>query len=88
MKAVIVAAGRGSRVYPYTNTYQNASLISGVRPYLNARPITYRYGGIKGGNSGGFEKVENFLDGSGTQIKTFCNQFYQTTNSLISPWIE
>lgn len=93
MKAVILAAGRGSRLYPYTKYIPKCLLDIGGITILENQINHIRYCGIDEVVivvGFGFDKVENFLksyDGVGMKIKTLYNPFYQTTNSLISLWI-
>lgn len=93
MKAVILAAGRGSRLYPYTEYIPKCLLDIGGETILEHQINHIRDCGIDEVVvvvGFGFEKVENFLrnyDGLGMRIKTLYNPFYQTTNSLISLWI-
>lgn len=93
MKAIILAAGRGRRLYPYTKHIPKCLLDIGGETILEHQINHIRDCGINEvvivvGFE--FEKVENFLrnyDGLGIRIKTLFNPFYQTTNSLISLWI-
>ncbi|MER3445982.1 MAG: nucleotidyltransferase [Candidatus Dadabacteria bacterium] len=93
MKAVILAAGRGSRLYPYTKYIPKCLLDIEGETILERQINHIRDCGIYEVIivvGFGFEKVENFLrnyNGLGMQIKTLYNPFYQTTNSLISLWI-
>jgi choline kinase len=93
MKAVILAAGRGKRLYPYTKYIPKCLLDVGGETILEQQINNIRDCGIDEVvivMGFGFEKVENFLrnyDGLGMRIKTLYNPFYQTTNSLISLWI-
>ena len=93
MKAIILAAGRGTRLYPYTQYIPKCLLDIGGVTILEHQMNHIRDCGINEVVivvGFGFEKVENFLrnyDGLGMKIKTLYNPFYQTTNSLISLWI-
>ena len=94
MKAIILAAGRGKRLYPYTKYIPKCLLdIGGGVTILEHQINSIRACGIDEVViviGFGFEKVENFLrnyDGLGLKIKTLYNPFYQTTNSLISLWM-
>lgn len=93
MKAIILAAGRGTRLYPYTQYIPKCLLDIGGATILEHQMNHIRDCGISEVVivvGFGFEKVENFLrnyDGLGMRIKTLYNPFYQTTNSLISLWI-
>lgn len=93
MKAIILAAGTGSRLYPYTQYIPKCLLDLGGTTILEEQINHIRDCGINEVVivvGFGFEKVENFLrnyDGLGMQIKTLYNPFYQTTNSLVSLWI-
>ncbi|NIP30107.1 MAG: NTP transferase domain-containing protein, partial [Candidatus Dadabacteria bacterium] len=93
MKAIILAAGRGSRLYPYTQYIPKCLLDLGGTTILEEQINHIRDCGINEVVivvGFGFEQVENFLrnyDGLGMRIKTLYNPFYQTTNSLISLWI-
>ncbi len=90
MKAIILAAGRGTRLYPYTQYVPKCLLDIGGVTILEHQLNHIRDCGISEVAvvvGFGFEKVENFLrsyDGLGIKIKTLYNPFYQTTNSLIS----
>lgn len=90
MKAIILAAGRGTRLYPYTQYVPKCLLDIGGVTILEHQLNHIRDCGISEVAivvGFGFEKVENFLrsyDGLGMKIKTLYNPFYQTTNSLIS----
>jgi L-glutamine-phosphate cytidylyltransferase len=93
MKAVILAAGRGSRLYPYTKYIPKCLLDIGGETILERQINHIRDCGIDEVVivvGFWFEKVENFLtdyDGLGMRITTLYNPFYKTTNSLISLWI-
>ena len=93
MKAIILAAGTGSRLYPYTQYIPKCLLDLGGTTILEEQINHIRDCGINEVVivvGFGFEKVENFLrnyDGLGMRIKTLYNPFYQTTNSLVSLWI-
>ncbi len=93
MKAVILAAGRGTRLYPYTKFIPKCLLDIGGVTILENQLNHIRECGINEiviVVGFGFDKVENFLrsyDGLGLKIVTLYNPFYQTTNSLISLWI-
>ena len=93
MKAVILAAGRGKRLYPYTKYIPKCLLDIGGETILEHQINHIRDCGIDEVVivvGFGFDKVENFLrnyDGLGMRIKTLYNPFYRTTNSLISLWI-
>lgn len=93
MKAIILAAGRGTRLYPYTQYIPKCLLDIGGLTILEHQLNHIKDCGISEVVivvGFGFERVENFLrtfDGLGMRIKTLYNPFYQTTNSLISLWI-
>ena len=93
MKAIILAAGRGTRLYPYTQYIPKCLLDIGGVSILEHQMNCVRDCGINEVVivvGFGFEKVENFLrnyESIGMRIKTLYNPFYQTTNSLISLWI-
>lgn len=93
MKAIILAAGRGRRLYPFTKYIPKCLLDIGGRTILEHQINHIRDCGIDEVVivvGFGSEKVENFLrnyDGLGMRIKTLYNPFYQTTNTLISLWI-
>jgi len=93
MKSVILAAGRGTRLYPYTKYIPKCLLDIGGVTILEHQINSMRYCGINDiviVVGFGFDKVDSFLrsyDGLGMNIKTLYNPFYQTTNSLISLWI-
>ncbi|MEE9253013.1 MAG: phosphocholine cytidylyltransferase family protein [Thermodesulfobacteriota bacterium] len=90
MKAVILAAGRGMRLYPYTKYIPKCLLDIGGVTILENQINHVRDCGINEVTivvGFGFDKVENFLrsyNGLGMKIKTLYNPFYQTTNSLVS----
>ncbi len=93
MKAIILAAGRGRRLFPYTKYIPKCLLDVGGVSILELQLNHIRDCGISEVVivvGFGFERVENFLrnyDSLGMKIKTLYNPFYQTTNSLISLWI-
>ena len=93
MKAIILAAGRGSRLYPYTHDKPKCLLDIGNISILEQQINHIRDCGINEVVivvGFGFERVEDFLrsyDGLGMRIKTLYNPFYQSTNSLVSLWI-
>lgn len=93
MKAIILAAGRGTRLSPYTQYIPKCLLDVGGFSILELQLNHIRDCGISEVVivvGFGFERVENFLrsyDSLGMKIKTLYNPFYQTTNSLISLWI-
>ena len=93
MKAIILAAGSGTRMYPYTHDKPKCLLHVGNIPILEQQINHIRDCGINevvvvvGFR---FERVEDFLrsyDGLGMRINTLYNPFYQSTNSLASLWI-
>ncbi len=93
MKAVILVAGRGSRLYPYTKYIPKCLLDIGGETIIEHQINHIRECGIDEVVivvGFGFEKVENLLrnyDGLGMRIKTLYNPFYQTTNTLVSLWM-
>ena len=93
MKAIILAAGRGSRLYPYTKYIPKCLLDIGGETIIEHQLNYIRECGIDEVAivvGFGFDKVESFLrdyDGLGVKIKTLYNPFYQSTNSLISLWM-
>ena len=93
MKAIILAAGSGTRMYPYTHDKPKCLLDVGGISILEHQINLIRDCGINevvivvGFR---FERVEDFLrsyDGLGMRINTLYNPFYQSTNSLVSLWI-
>ena len=93
MKAIILAAGRGTRMSPYTHDKPKCLLDIGGISILEHQINSIRDCGINeivivvGFR---FERVEDFLrsyDGLGMRINTLYNPFYQSTNSLVSLWI-
>ena len=93
MKAIILAAGRGTRLYPYTHDKPKCLLDIGNISILEHQINLIRDCGINEVVivvGFGFERVEDFLrsyDGLGMRINTLYNPFYQSTNSLVSLWI-
>ncbi len=93
MKAIILAAGSGTRMNPYTHDKPKCLLdIGGVsileHQINNIRDCGINEVAIVVGFR--FERVEDFLrsfDGLGMRINTLYNPFYQSTNSLVSLWI-
>ena len=93
MKAIILAAGSGTRMHPYTHDKPKCLLDVGGVSILEHQINNIRDCGINevvivvGFR---FERVEEFLrsyDGLGMRINTLYNPFYQSTNSLVSLWI-
>jgi len=90
MKAIILAAGLGSRLHPYTEYVPKCLLNVGGTSILENQINHIRDCGINDVVivvGFGFEKIESFLrsyDSLGMRIKTLYNPFYQTTNSLVS----
>ena len=93
MKAIILAAGKGTRMAPYTHDKPKCLLDIGGISILEHQINSIRDCGINeivivvGFR---FERVEDFLrgyDGLGVRINTLYNPFYQSTNSLVSLWI-
>ena len=93
MKAIILAAGKGTRMHPYTHDKPKCLLDIGGISILEHQINQIRDCGINeivivvGFR---FERVEDFLrsyDGLGMRINTLYNPFYQSTNSLVSLWI-
>ncbi len=93
MKAIILAAGSGTRMHPYTHDKPKCLLDIGNISILEHQINLIRNCGINEITivvGFGFERVENFLrsyDGLGMRINTLYNPFYQATNSLVSLWI-
>ncbi len=93
MKAIILAAGRGTRLYPYTYDKPKCLLDIGGISILEHQINQIRDCGINEVVivvGFGFERVEDFLrnyDSLGMRINTLYNPFYQSTNSLVSLWI-
>jgi len=92
MKAIILAAGNGRRLYPYTKNIPKCLLDLGGQTILENQLNCIKDCGINdvvlvlGYKS---EKIENFLKNnyiSGMKIKTLYNPFYKSTNSLLSMW--
>ncbi|WP_462137030.1 phosphocholine cytidylyltransferase family protein [Candidatus Mycalebacterium sp.] len=90
MKAIILAAGLGSRLRPYTEYVPKCLLDVGGTSILKSQINHIRDCGINDVVivvGFGFNKVEAFLrnyDSLGIRIKTIYNPFYKTTNSLVS----
>ena len=90
MKAIILAAGLGSRLRPYTETIPKCLLNLGGSSILENQINHIRACGINEVVivvGYGVDKVEAFLRGYnslGMTIKTVYNPFYRTTNSLVS----
>lgn len=90
MKAIILAAGLGSRLRPYTEYVPKCLLDVGGTSILENQINHIRDCGISDVVivvGFGFNKVEAFLrsyDSIGIRIKTLYNPFYRTTNSLVS----
>lgn len=90
MKAIILAAGIGSRLRPYTEHIPKCLLNIGGTSILGNQINHIRDCGINDVVivvGFGFDKIESFLrnyDTLGMRIKTLYNPFYQTTNSLVS----
>ncbi|MGB7291348.1 MAG: phosphocholine cytidylyltransferase family protein [Thermodesulfobacteriota bacterium] len=93
MKAIILAAGNGKRLYPYTKNIPKCLLDIGGETLLEHQIDNLRVCGIdEAVIVVGYEsdKVENFVadyDWLGMRLKILYNPFYRTTNSLISLWI-
>lgn len=92
MKAIILAAGNGKRLSPYTDDRPKCLLDLGGITILENQLYNIRECGIDevvivtGYKS---EKIEQFLrdyDGRGMRIHTIYNPFYRETNSLVSLW--
>lgn len=93
MKAIILAAGNGKRLSPYTDDRPKCLLDLGGITILENQLYNIRECGIDevvivtGYKS---EKIEQFLrdyDSRGMRINTIYNPFYRETNSLVSLWI-
>ncbi|MCH7517672.1 MAG: phosphocholine cytidylyltransferase family protein [Candidatus Dadabacteria bacterium] len=92
MKAIILAAGNGKRLNPYTNEIPKCLLdLGGITILENQLNNIRKYGiddvviviGYKS------DKIEQFLrnyDELGILINTIYNPFYRETNSLVSLW--
>lgn len=90
MKAIILAAGLGTRLRPYTETIPKCLLNLDGSSILENQINHIRDCGINDVVivvGFGFDRVEAFLrgyDSLGMRIKTIYNPFYRTTNSLVS----
>ncbi len=90
MKAIILAAGLGSRLRPYTEHVPKCLLNVGGTSILRNQINHIRDCGINDVVivvGFGFDKVESFIrnyDSLGMKISTIYNPFYKTTNSLVS----
>lgn len=93
MKAIILAAGNGKRLYPYTKNIPKCLLNVGGKTILENQIDHIKSCGIDevvivvGYRSAEIEHFLRDYDGLGMRIKTLYNPFYKTTNSLISLWI-
>ena len=92
MKAIILAAGRGSRLYPYTEHIPKCLLDIGGETIIENQLNHLRDCGVDEvvvvvGFS--YKRVEEFLTSyspPGIKIKTLYNPFYRNADSLISLW--
>lgn len=93
MKAVILSAGRGSRLLPLTDDRPKCLLPAGGRTVLGLQLATLRDAGVKD-----VTVVVGFLphtveaeiaryDGDGMKVKALYNPFYQIADNLASCWM-
>ena len=92
MKAIIIAAGKGERLYPLTKDTPKCLLkISKEQCILGNQVNLFRSNGIDEiivvvGYLA--HKIEKFLKSfSDIRITTIYNPFYNTTNSIVSCWL-
>ena len=92
MHAIILSAGRGSRLLPLTNSLPKCLLPIGLTTVLSMQLDTLFAAGIKSATIvTGFntEMVEAELDSryKGPETKTLFNPFYQVADNLASCWM-
>ncbi|MEC9382223.1 MAG: phosphocholine cytidylyltransferase family protein [Thermodesulfobacteriota bacterium] len=92
MKAIILAAGKGKRLQPYTKNIPKCLLQLGAETILEHQINHLKSSEIQEINvvvGFGSEKVEEFLsnyDSLGIKINTIYNPYWESTNSLFSLW--
>lgn len=88
-RSIILAAGRGTRMASYSTMCPKALLELKGEPLLGRQLKSLTEAGVKefvivGGYM--YEKLKEYVDGSGYDIKLLFNPFYAATNSIASLW--
>lgn len=94
LKAIILSAGQGRRLLPYTQDLPKCLLpIDGDVPVLGVQLRALREAGVSEAQvMVGFqaEKVEAFLAAQpmlGMKVETFFNPFFDSTDNLVTAWL-
>jgi choline kinase len=94
MKAIILSAGRGQRLLPFTTDLPKCLLpIDASRPVLELQLCALAHCGIRQVTvmvGYGAEKVEYFLAThplAGLEVQTRYNPFFATTNTVVTCWL-
>ena len=92
MKAIILAAGRGTRLKPLTNKTPKALVEISGKPILQWQIEAYLFSGIKESEIfvvGGYksEKIKSFLKKYYPKVNLIINNSYKTTNNMYSLYL-
>ncbi len=87
MKSIIIAAGKGNRLYPVTEEIPKCLLDVTGKSILEHQLDNLEYCGIENNVAVLGYKIEKVEDIFGKRIKYVHNPFFQTTNSIVSLWL-
>jgi len=87
MKAIMLAAGTGSRMMPLTATTHKCCLEVGGKSLLTGQLAVLRACGIKDIHIVTGYRSDDVVRMGGSEVSYSYNPFFKTTNSIISVWL-